>query len=89
METISEEMTQTEKRKRWNADYYSKNVAKCHRKTLLIDVRNLGRIPSLETMKKHDVNILDVLHAFLQYKTNHKPTALKIRRMHELLLAVV
>ena len=89
MEVISEEMTRTEKRKMWNAFYYSNNIAKCHRKTLLIDVRKLGRVPSLDTMKKHDVNILDVLHAFLHYKSSHKPTALKTRRMQELILAVV
>jgi hypothetical protein len=89
MEAAPEEMTPTEKRKYWNAHYYQHNIAKCHRKTLLIDVRNLGRVPSLDTMKKHDVNILDVLHAYMQYKSSHKPTALKVRRMQELILAVV
>ena len=89
MEAAPEEMTQTEKRKMWNAYYYQQNTSKCHRKTLLIDVKNLGRVPSLDTMKKHNVNILEVLHAFLQYKSSHKPTALKVRRMQELILAVV
>ena len=89
MEAEAEETTSTQKRKMWNAYYYQHNIAKCHRKTLLIDVKNLGRVPSLDTMKKHDVNILDVLHAFLQYKNTHKPTALKSRRMQELILEVV
>ena len=96
MEGISEEisagpagLTPTEKRKYWNAHYYKQNIGKCHRKTLLLDVKNLGRVPSLDTMKKHDVNILDVLNSFLQYKENHKPTALRVRRMQELILAVV
>ena len=89
MEAAPEEMTPTEKRQMWNAYYYKHNIAKCQRKTLLIDVKNLGRVPSLDTMKKHDVNILEVLHAFLQYKSSHKPTALKVRRMQELILAVV
>ena len=89
MAAAPEEMTPTEKRKMWNAYYYQHNIAKCHRKTLLIDVKNLGRVPSLDTMKKHDVNILDVLHANMQYKSSHNPTALKVRRMQELILAVV
>ena len=89
MEAAPGELTPTEKRKYWNACYYQQNIAKCHRKTLLLDVKNLGRVPSVDTMKKHDVTILEVLHSYMEYKTNHKPTALKVRRMHELILAVV
>ena len=78
------------KKAEWNRQYYDSHKKNSFKKSLMFDVRRVGRVPSVETISKYELDPLQILIAWRQYRTSvTSPNLVKRGRMLELLKEII
>lgn len=67
------ESTKHEKKSIHNQQYYSAHKYQCFRKSLIYDVRRIGRIPRKEILKKYNLPICEFVKHLTEYTERGVP----------------
>ena len=78
------------KKAQWNRQYYDSHKKNSFKKSLMFDVRRVGRVPSVETITKYDIDPMQILIAWRQYKSSvTNPKLVKREKILELLRVII
>lgn len=78
------------KKTQWNRQYYDSHKKNSFKKSLMFDIRRVGRVPSVETINKYEVDPMQILIAWRQYKSSvTNPNLVKREKILELLKVII
>lgn len=78
------------KKAEWNRQYYDSHKKNSFKKSLMFDVRRVGRVPSVETIMKYELDPMQILLAWRQYRASvTSPNLVKRERMLQLLKEII
>ena len=87
---VSDPEIKKAKKAEWNRQYYDSHKNNSFIKSVMFDVRRVGRVPSVETISKYELDPLQILIAWRQYRTSvTSPNLVKRERMLELLKEII
>ena len=86
-DSLPNEVTSKQKKSQHNKRYYDLHKPKCYRKSLIYDIRKIGRVPKKEILERYNLTLDEFIRLFATWAKNKQLTTEKKEQLSNLVVA--